>query len=200
MSNENLKQDTEMVIKKTAKELFFAMGHFKATTQEIADAAGVNRTAINYYFRSRDNLFDIVFKEALQQINENQKAIIELNIPFREKLEKWLDDELASALKYPFLEIYVVTELQNNIYHKIKDESFMAQVSDILKKELEAEIKKGTIKPIKPIHFILNIGSMVSFPTCMRPLLQKTLKLNDKEFDRIIRERKQVILDTIFIK
>jgi hypothetical protein len=35
-----------------------------ATTQEIADEAGVNRTLINYYFRSRDNLIQIIFDEA----------------------------------------------------------------------------------------------------------------------------------------
>ncbi|HYD90018.1 MAG TPA: helix-turn-helix domain-containing protein, partial [Flavobacterium sp.] len=50
-------QDTERLIKETAKRVFFGEGRFNATTQEIADAAGVNRTLINYYFRSRDKLF-----------------------------------------------------------------------------------------------------------------------------------------------
>ena len=35
---------TEELIKNTAKRLFFGEGKFNATTQEIADAAGVNRT------------------------------------------------------------------------------------------------------------------------------------------------------------
>jgi len=47
-------QDTEKLIMETAKNIFFGEGRFNATTQEIADAAGVNRTLINYYFRSRD--------------------------------------------------------------------------------------------------------------------------------------------------
>jgi TetR/AcrR family transcriptional regulator len=55
---------TEELIKETAKKIFFKEGKFNATTQEIADAAGVNRTLINYYFRSRNTLFDLVFKEA----------------------------------------------------------------------------------------------------------------------------------------
>ena len=55
---------TEELIKNTAKRLFFGEGKFNATTQEIADAAGVNRTLINYYFRSRDKLFDLVFSDA----------------------------------------------------------------------------------------------------------------------------------------
>jgi len=65
MSNLNEKKEiTQELIKETAKNLFFVEGKFNATTQEIADAAGVNRTLINYYFRSRDNLMKIVLDEA----------------------------------------------------------------------------------------------------------------------------------------
>ncbi|WP_260234397.1 hypothetical protein [Elizabethkingia miricola] len=46
---------------------------------------------------------------------------------------------------------------------------------------------------------MLNIASLVSFPTCMRPLLQESFKLSDSDFEQILKERKQVILDTIFI-
>lgn len=198
MSKDLPKQDTEKLIKKTAKKLFFGDGNFKATTQEIADAAKVNRTSINYYFRSRDNLFNIVFKEAIEQINENHKVILRSDLLFREKIEKWLDIELASALKYPFLEIYVVTEMQI-CKHSPKDQDFISEVRQVLTRELEVQIKKGNIKPISPVQFILNIASLVSFPTCVRPLLQETLALSDKEFDDTIRARKQVILDTIFI-
>ena len=42
------KDQTQELIKETAKRLFFGEGRFDATTQEIADAAGVNRTLINF--------------------------------------------------------------------------------------------------------------------------------------------------------
>ena len=57
MSTEKKDEATEELIKNTAKRLFFGEGKFNATTQEIADAAGVNRTLLNYYFRSRDRFF-----------------------------------------------------------------------------------------------------------------------------------------------
>ena len=44
---------TEKLIKQKAKILFFQKGFLNATTQEIADEAGVNRALIHYYFRSR---------------------------------------------------------------------------------------------------------------------------------------------------
>lgn len=64
MSAKNAISDTERLIMETSMNVFFAEGRFNATTQEIADAAGVNRTLINYYFRSRNNLFEIVFQNA----------------------------------------------------------------------------------------------------------------------------------------
>ncbi|HAY3563755.1 TPA: TetR/AcrR family transcriptional regulator [Elizabethkingia meningoseptica] len=200
MSTEVKKEDTEELIKQTAKQLFFGEGRFKATTQEIADAAGVNRTSINYYFRSRDNLFNIVFEEAMQQMNQNHNAILLSDLPFKEKLGSWLEDELASAIQYPFLEIYIVTQIASNKGKSIKDEDHIEAITNVLEKELTAEIEKGTIRPISTIQFMLNIASLVSFLTCMRPLVQESFKLNDGDFEQILKERKQVILDTIFIK
>ena len=200
MSTEVKKEDTEELIKQTAKQLFFGEGRFKATTQEIADAAGVNRTSINYYFRSRDNLFNIVFEEAMQQMNQNHNAILLSDLPFKEKLGRWLEDELASAIKYPFLEIYIVTQISSNKGKSPKDEEHVEAITNVLEKELKVEIENGTIRPISTIQFMLNIASLVSFPTCMRPLVQESFKLNDSDFEQILKERKQVILDTIFIK
>ena len=61
---------TEDLIKETAKRIFFAEGRFNATTQEIADAAGVNRTLVHYYFRSRDLLFEKVWMEGQTEFKD----------------------------------------------------------------------------------------------------------------------------------
>lgn len=197
MSNKEI--DTETKIKETAENLFFGQGKFKATTQEIADAAGVNRTSINYYFRSRDKLFDLVFEEAIERMQTNHRAILESEIPFREKLEKYIDDKLASAIQYPFLEIYIVSQLGNKDPKIHQTDNLLNEAKLILNNDLKIQIEKGCIRPIDSVHFLLNISSLVSFPFCVRPLVMKSWKLSKKEFDQILKERKQVILDTIFV-
>ena len=199
MSKEENKLDTEALIKKTAKQLFFGEGHFKATTQEIADATGVNRTSINYYFRSVDNLFNIVFEEAISKVNEKHYSILLSDIPFKEKLELWLDDELASAIQYPFLEIYIVSQMQSKCEAGSRKKNDVQLAHQALEKDLKIEIENGRIKPISTTQFMINIASLVSFPMCMRPLLMDSFSLSDEEFNQIIKERKQIILDTIFI-
>ena len=196
MSDEIRKDDTEILIKKMAKKLFFGEGKFNATTQEIADAAGVNRTLINYYFRSRDNLFNLVFEEAHLEEMKKSNAIVSSNLTFREKLEHFIDYSLKSSVNYPYLEIYLVTQMnQGYVIEKPYD---FDEINKQMEIEINKEIEKGNLMPISVTQFIINLASLVSFPTCMRPLLQKNLKLSNEEYDKILKERKDIILKTIF--
>ena len=47
-----------------ARELFAAHGFADATVRAIAEKAGVNVAAINYYFRSKAQLYEAVYKDA----------------------------------------------------------------------------------------------------------------------------------------
>src|SRR5690554_930204 len=118
MSNmEQKKDDTYDLIINTAKKLFFTEGKFNATTQEIADAAGVNRTLINYYFRSRKALIDLVFKDAMIEEDKQHDIIVNSDWPFREKLERYMDLSFATAKEYPYMEMYMVTHInQHKLY------------------------------------------------------------------------------------
>ena len=189
---------TYELILNTAKNLFFKEGKFNATTQEIADAAGVNRTLINYYFRSRNALFDLVLKEAQKEEKEKQKIIFCVEVPFKEKLERFMDYFFEDAKEYPYKEIYIVTQMnQQNLYDP-EDIEHHNKMREKFHLEIEAEMKKGNIQEMKPIHFLMNFISLMSFPTGMRPLLQQGLELSDQEYNQILSERKEVILKTIF--
>ena len=72
MSTFKKEDATYELIINTAKRLFFKEGKFNATTKEIANAAGVNRNLINYYFRSRDTLFELILKEAKAEDDKRQ--------------------------------------------------------------------------------------------------------------------------------
>ncbi len=188
--------DTEMLIKETAKNLFFSEGRFNATTQEIADAAGVNRTLINYYFRSRDALFQKVFEEAQEEEFMLTQKIVNSELPLREKLSRHLDLFFEQAKKYPYLEIYMVTQMnQGSCY---KDKEMMNSLLDKFYLEIALEMEKGNIEKMRPEQFVLNFISLTSFPVSMRPLLQETMGLSKETYDKILEERKEIILNILF--
>lgn len=196
MSAKNQDIDTELLIKDTAKNIFFAEGRFNATTQEIADAAGVNRTLINYYFRSRDALFNKVFEEAQEEEFSLTQQIVEMDVPLREKLSRNLDIAFEQAKKYPYLEIYMVTQMnQGSCY---KDKEVMNRLLDRFYLEIALEMEKGNIERMRPEQFVLNFISLMSFPVSMRPLLQETMGISKETYDKLLEERKEIILNLLF--
>lgn len=197
MSTKAIDHDTEKLIKDTAKHIFFTEGRFNATTQEIADAAGVNRTLINYYFRSRNNLFEIVFQDAQSQEHEMMDEIVYSDLPFKEKISKHLDIFFKQSKQYPYLEIYMVTQMnQGNCY---KDKEHMNALLDKFYLEVALEMEKGSIEKMRPEQFVLNFISLMSFPVSMRPLLQETMGFTNESYDKLLEERKEVIMNTLFI-
>ena len=198
MSKQSKDIETEELIRKTAKRLFFGEGKFNATTQEIADAAGVNRTLINYYFRSRDNLFSQIFEDAVKREEKLREKVLFSDLPFKEKIEMYIDDSLLQAKEYPYLETYLVSRINDGSFYKEQEEweKFMQRFYE----EFENEMKKGTIEEMEPIQFILNIGSLVTFPVAIRPLFQSTMRISDEEYDRLMSERKEIIMKILFKK
>lgn len=195
MSNQAKKDQTQELIKETAKNLFFVKGKFDATTQEIADAAGVNRTLINYYFRSRDNLIQIIFDEAQRVEQEKSKIIQNADLPFKVKISKFIEGSLSTSLQYPYLETYIVSQINKGNCHQREIEE------DVLKtmyEDLEREMELGNIEKMAPVQFILNMVSLLVFPSAIRPLFMENLMISDEEYDKIISERKEIILNMLF--
>ena len=196
MSKQAKKDQTQELIKETAKNLFFVKGKFDATTQEIADEAGVNRTLINYYFRSRDNLIQIIFDEAQKVEQEKSKVIQNSDLPFKEKMSQFIEHSLSTSLQYPYLETYIVSQInKGNCHKKDIEEDELNQLYE----DIEKEIGLGNIEKIEPIQFVLNMVSLLVFPSAVRPLLMENLMITEKEFDRIISERKEIILNLSLI-
>lgn len=196
MANKKNDIETEELIKRTAKMLFFEEGKFNATTQEIADAAGVNRTLINYYFRSRDNLFNLVFEDAIKSEEELRETILFSNLPFKQKIENYIEESIRQAMEYPYLETYIVSKINEGVFYK--EEKNWPRFYESFFKEFKQEVENGNIEKIEPIQFMLNVASLVSFPMAIRPLFQSMMKLSDKEFDRIISDRKEIIMKLLF--
>jgi TetR/AcrR family transcriptional regulator len=193
---------TEQQIKDAAKRLFFAEGKFNATTQEIADAAGVNRTLVNYYFRSRDILFSLVLNDARTAMSKRMETFLEKTTNLKTKLAHVIDVYMEQALEYPYIETYMITRMHEDI--ATAEEGFTqsnhpSRIKAFLL-EIEAEMEKGNIKKMTPQHFFINFIALLSNPICFGTMYKKMLNLSDKQYKQIIQERKDVILKVLFIK
>lgn len=195
MANPAKKDQTQELIKETTKKLFFVQGRFDVTTQEIADEAGVNRTLINYYFRSRDNLVQVVSDEAHKVEKEKSEIIMNSDLPFKEKIAKFVESSLQTSLQYPYLETYIVSQINNGSCHKRDVEK-----TDLKKlyRDIEKEMDAENIEKIEPVQFLFNMISLLVFPSAARPLIKDNMMISDEEFDRLISQRKDIILNLLF--
>lgn len=198
---EILSTDTEQLIKNTAKDVFFKQGLLHATTQDIADAAGINRASIHYYYRSRKLLFDKVFAEAMEEMDTKLMAVMKQDLPFRQMTERFIELFLEKSTEHPFLELFLVTELNTNPGMKQGVLSPDEQIArkGMLQKSIDDEVAAGTMKPIKPNHFIINLLSLCSFPLMAKPMVKSVINLTEEEYVSFIKERKEVILKFIFL-
>lgn len=192
---------TEQHIKDTARHIFLKEGKMLATTQEIADAAGVNRTLLHYYFRSRDMLFNIVFTEALTKLREQLHEVICSKVEFRQKVEKLLDVFYGDLTELPYLETFITLQL-NQEPHKY-EEMFIhipggkERIKDFLK-EIQQEMEKGTIPVMKPINYFINIFALMAYPYVARPVFKNMLDLSEAAYNKLLPERKEIILSLLF--
>ncbi|WP_127133169.1 TetR/AcrR family transcriptional regulator [Pseudoflavitalea rhizosphaerae] len=192
-------QNTEQRILEAAKAVFLERGLDGARMQDIADKAGINKALLHYYFRSKDRLFDVIFREAAARFLPKLGELFASEMPLFEKIEKFVHFYIDMLQQNPHLPLFVLNEMQ-----KVDGDEFMKFIWEgkqpalkVMARQVEEEIKKGTIKPVKPFHLLLNIVSMSIFPFVARPIVKLVWEMDDPQFQALMEERKKVIVQFI---
>jgi len=191
---------TEELIIETAKKVFFKQGNLHATTQDIADAAGINRALIHYYFRSREKLFDVVFQEAQKTLLHKMDRVLATDEKFRKKVERFIDVFIDESLEYPYLENFLISEINRSekngttIINKDIANSVLKKFSN----EVLIEINKGTLKALSPLEFMINLMSLCSYAILARPMIQLAFNIDNEQYKSFMKDRKRQIFKMIF--
>ncbi|GAB6007671.1 TetR/AcrR family transcriptional regulator [Dysgonomonas reticulitermitis] len=188
-------QTTEEKIKLAAKKLFHEKGYGQTKTRDIAEAAGINTALLNYYFRSKENLFNIIMLESLQDMFFFIRDLAnEKNSNLEAKIEAIVNRYIEIFREEPNLPLFVLSEIQ-------ADPERLMQKSKIPKniltdsyffKQIDEQIKKSGVN-ITPIHVFLNIISLTILPVVARPIISYMYDMNTTDTKYFIEERRQLI-------
>ena len=191
-----LKQDstTEEKILIAARKVFIAKGMAGARMQDIADEAGINKALLHYYFRSKEKLFEQIFKELSFQFLPRVNAIFESDRPLFEKIEMFCGEYISKMIENPFIPLFIVNEMnkQPDVFLK-KMWGGKKPVVAKLVQQIDKEVKKGQIRKIHPTHLLLNMVSMCIFPFIGKPLCQLVMGINDVMYRQLMEERKKLV-------
>jgi AcrR family transcriptional regulator len=191
-------RNTEQLIIDTARKIFLIEGRIHATTEDIGKAAGLPRTSVHYYFRTRDLLFKRVFTEALEDLTTRLNSIVDSNLAFDKKLDKYVDTWLSHSIFYPHLDTFVVTEIINQQYTPV-DKNAGVRMNDFMK-QIQKAMDDGILIKMQPVHFVLNLFSLLRYPSVAAPLYKQLLGVSDKQYHKLLSERKAVILKSLLKK
>jgi TetR/AcrR family transcriptional regulator len=109
---EILTGEMESRIVASATRIFVKNGKAGASMQEIAEEAGINRTLLNYYFRKKEKLFDLVFERIFLQYVSEIARIFSDQKPVMEKLDLLIDYYFDLLTKNPAIPVFIFRNYQ----------------------------------------------------------------------------------------
>jgi TetR/AcrR family transcriptional regulator len=183
-------KDSEKRILEAAKKVFHKKGFDGARMQEIADQAGINKALLHYYFRSKDNLFNAVFREALQEIFSRMISIAGKDVSFQEKIQQIFHDYISFLQDHSYIPGFILAEIRQNP-DKIKKLFRSANLAPSRLFEIMKEsVKDDAMEGMDYKTFLINILSLCIFPFAAEPLLKVIFDFSEPEFKTFIERRK----------
>ncbi len=181
---------TEEKIKEAARKVFTQKGYAATRTRDIAEKAGINLALLNYYFRSKEKLFEIVIMEKMQiLLGKIGPLIMDSSTSIEEKVEQVAEHYIDTLLANPDIPLFVLGEIRNNPDKFANLVKTKTQITDsVLFKQLVER------RPdIDPLHFIFNMLGLVIFPFIGKPLIQLITGLEPGKAIALMNERKKLI-------
>jgi TetR/AcrR family transcriptional regulator len=195
-----VKTPEERILSAAAEE-FAAKGFFGARTQTIADAGGVNKAMLHYYFRSKENLYAEVIKAAFRKIlREVSQAWLSPD-DLENRLEVVIDSYLENYRKNPgFLKIVLreVVDGGKRFRRAFRDiEKDQPLVSGATPQEMINRLASELgLDNVDALHMIINIVGMCAISFISPLFLEAVLHMDVSDFDAYLKERRTAIKAT----
>lgn len=188
-------QDTEYKIKEAARRVFQEKGFAATKTRDIAQVAEINVALLNYYFRSKQKLFDIIMFETLQSFFSGLVTVLNNE-------ESTLKDKVTAIVEY-YIDLlsenqnmasFIINTVRENPNEYITKIGLLDRAKEsVFIKQFKEGMMKGEIPPINPIHFMLNLLGLVVFPFIAQPMVLAVTGFPHESYIDMLQERKRLI-------
>ena len=192
-----MEANTEQIVRDAARKVFTQKGFDGARMQDIADEAGIHKSLLHYYFRSKDKLFEAIFKDALGTLLPPVVSILVSDLPLFEKINHFTDQYIDILAKNPGIAGFVLHELKMNPHRFLGSLTETGIDLSIIGNQIQQESEAGNIRNVETGHFIANLVSMCVFPFIARPVFIGLFGMEEEGFDHFIEERKKVVSETM---
>ncbi len=190
---------TEEKILIAARLVFIEKGLAGARMQDIADRAEINKAMLHYYFKNKEMLFEVIFREMAGKLFPHFERLMDSDLNFFDKIRSIVSSYIEVIMQNPYIPLFVMNEMNKNPEMGIKN-FFEAQKPGFVRKlrdSIEESVKEDLIQPINPIHLIMNIFSMCAFPFIAKPMIKLLTGIEDDDFKNMMEQRKILVAEFI---
>lgn len=190
--------NTENKILKAAKKVFIQKGWSGTRMHEIASKAKINKALLHYYFRTKERLFEAVFKYAIYKFIPKITEVMTSEKTIFEKIELITDQYISLLMRNQFVPLFVLHEINRNP-ERLYGLFTQAGINPLdFIEQIENEMQKENIKNIDPVQLIINLLALCIFPIAARLLMQRLFFQNDKnKYKEFLESRKKKIPEFI---
>lgn len=182
--------NTEYLILEAAKTIFIQKGLEGARMQEIADEAGINKALLHYYFRSKENLFEQIFKNALQGFFNTINASIHEEQDIYAFITVFVNKYIRVIRENTFIPNFIINEINRNPERIRKLVRFIQLDKPAFMQMVEKNIQEGKMTRVASEHLLIDLLGMSIFPIVSRPLVHIYLFNEDEAaYQRFLDER-----------
>lgn len=191
---EEIDLTTEEKIKKAALKLFTKKGFAATRTRDICEEAGINLALLNYYYRSKEKLFELVMTEILQNFFRDITQIFnEEKTSLEEKVKIFVASYTELLKQQPDLPLFIFHELRMNPQKLASKMGVNEVFKSFFFKQLQHDMDQKKITKVHPLHYVINMISMCVFPFIAAPLLKHLAGMDAKSYSVLIDERKTLV-------
>lgn len=203
MQNQSL--STEKAILQAAETLFLDKGYAKTSTTEIAKLAKCNQALVHYYYRSKENLFRIIFEEKAKFFVASLFQENEEDLPFEEKIKLRIGAHFEMVKANKKLPVLLFNEVATNpeLAQKLVENIgyLPLQLVARIQSELDEEYQAGRIGKTDAKTLLYTIFSVNVMAFLAAPLLKLLVNATDDQFEHLMSKRKveniQIVLKSL---
>ncbi len=195
---ENDKQ-TEEKIFEAATEVFIEKGMDGTRMQHIADRAGINKSLLHYYYRTKDRLFEAVFEKIADQMFMKFAPVFDEKLSLEDKIRFFFREHIEFLKKNPRLPAFVLNEINRNpgrVRKLIKNIDIEKMWITLENQHLD-ELRKYKIDRKKLPQLMTSIASLSVFPFAARGIFEAIFEKTGTSFNDYLEERKEFVAEFV---
>ena len=189
--------DMEFRILEAAKDVFMEKGFAETSMGDSAARVGINRPTLQYYFRTKDRIFQAAFGMIIQKIVPKVEELVTAKeVPISERVAKLVDAYYEIFKNNPMLPLFVVREIHrdvNYIIDTVRSSPMCLTLTKVVT-SLRTEMAEGKLNTVPTSVLFYTFYGAIAVPFLTKDLYERLSVEEEGTFDELLEQWKPYVV------